>query len=66
MMAMTFKRNDNPKPKKYKTVLDKKDSESDDSRMLSQTESAGGGMSVEALAEGLGECGGERGGEQLA
>lgn len=66
MMAMTFKRNDNPKPKKYKTVLDKKDSESDDSRMLSQTESAGGGMSVEALAEGLGECGGESCGEQLA
>ncbi len=55
MMAMTFKRNDNPKPKKYKTVLEKKDSESDDARMLSKTESAGGVMSVDTLAEGLEE-----------
>lgn len=55
MMAMTFKRNDNPKPKKYKTVLDKNDTNSDDTSMLSQTESAGGGMSAEMLTEGLGE-----------
>ena len=55
MMAMTFRRNDNPKPKKYKTVLDKNDTKDDDSRALSETESAGDGMSVEALAEGLGE-----------
>ncbi len=55
MMAMTFKRNDNPKPKKYKTVLDKNDTKSDDTSMLSQTESASGGMSAEMLTEGLGE-----------
>ena len=55
MMAMTFRRNDNPKPKKYKTALDKNDTRDDDCRTMSETESAGEGMSIEALTEGLGE-----------
>lgn len=55
MMAMTFRRNDNPKPKKYKTVLDKNDTKDEDSRTVSETESADGGMSVDALMEGHGE-----------
>lgn len=55
MMAMTFRRNDNPKPKKYKTVLDKNDTRDEDSRTVSETEGASDGISMEALAEGLGE-----------
>ncbi len=55
MMAMTFRRNDNPKPKKYKTVLDKNDTKDEDSRTVSEADGAGEGMSMEALTEGLGE-----------
>lgn len=55
MMAMTFRRNDNPKPKKYKTVLDKNDTRDEDSRTVSETVGASDGISMEALAEGLGE-----------
>lgn len=56
MMAMTFRRNDNPDPKKYKTALDKKDEERVESEgEYTEVTGAGSGMSVEALAEGLGE-----------
>lgn len=56
MMAMTFRRNDNHSPKKYKTALDKKDEERVESEgKCSEVTGAGSGMSVEALAEGLGE-----------
>lgn len=56
MMAMTFRRNDNPDPKKYKTALDKKDEERVESEgECTAVTGAGSGMSAEALAEGLGE-----------
>ena len=59
MMAMTFKRNDNPKPKKYKSILDKNDTNSTDTQTLSQTEGIDSEISADALAEGLGEGLGE-------
>lgn len=54
-MALTFQKH-NPKPKKYKTVLDENDEEKVESQgECSEVTGAGSGMSVEALAEGLGE-----------
>ncbi|MCM1054434.1 MAG: hypothetical protein NC394_02830 [Bacteroides sp.] len=54
-MALTFQRH-NPKPKKYKTVLDENDEESAENQgECSQVSGAGSGLSAAALAEGLGE-----------
>lgn len=56
-MALTFKRH-NPEPKKYKTVLDEGDEESNEtenSGEVSEVEGAGSGMSTSSLVEGLGE-----------
>lgn len=56
MMAMTFRRNDNHDPKKYKTALDKKDEETVESEgEYTEVTGAGSGISASALAEGLGE-----------
>lgn len=54
-MALTFQRH-NPKPKKYKTVLDENDEEKAESEgECTAVTGAGSGMSTEALVEGLGE-----------
>lgn len=54
-MALTFQKH-NPKPKKYKTVLDENDEEKVESEgECTAVTGAGSGMSAEALVEGLGE-----------
>lgn len=54
-MALTFQKH-NPKPKKYKTVLDENDEETVEAEgECSEVTGAGSGISASALAEGLGE-----------